>query len=72
MITRRGSRWGNDPKTGLPTIRRHPDAREYKTPEEVKQMIAGERMAVGGDGYYDDNDPRCTTCGGPAGLCEDE
>ncbi len=65
-------RWYHDPKTGLPTIRPRPDAREYQTPDEVKRMIADERRAVSDD-YDDDNDlDRCPTCGGPAELCEDE
>lgn len=34
-------RWYRDKKTGLPTIRRHPDAREYQTPDEVKRMVEG-------------------------------
>ncbi len=85
MSTRRGTRWGHDPKTGLPTIHRHPDAREYQTPDEVKSMIASERRAVGGDypiqdscmrcgKLYDlcDGSPHCPACGGPDELCEDE
>ncbi len=35
-------RWYNDPVTKLPTIRRHPDARTYQTPAEVKRMVAGD------------------------------
>ncbi len=35
-------RWYHDPKTELPTIRRHPDAREYQTPDAVKRMAAGQ------------------------------
>lgn len=34
-----GERWYHDPKTRLPTIRQHPDAREYLSPEEAKRMI---------------------------------
>ena len=73
MSTRQGIRWYIDPHTGLPTIRRHPDAREYQTVDEVKRMIADERRAVGGDDYDDDHDPdRCSDCDGPGGLHEDK
>lgn len=41
-MNKNGERWYHDPHTKLPTIRRHPDAHEYQTPEEVKRMVAGQ------------------------------
>ncbi len=50
-MNKNDGRWYLDPVTELPTIRRHPDAREYQTPEEVKRMIAGQEPGYG-DGEY--------------------
>ena len=67
-------RWYVDPQTELPTIRRDSNAHDYLSPEAVKRMVAGERQIAGNGGYADEDDdsPRCPTCGGPAGLCEDD
>ena len=41
-MSKSSERWYLDPKTGLPTIRKHPDARTYLSPDEVKRMVAGQ------------------------------
>ena len=41
-MNKKSGRWYRNKKTGLPTIRRHPDARTYQTPNEVKRMISGQ------------------------------
>lgn len=52
-------RWYDDPVTGLPTIRRHPDARNYPSPDDVKNMVSGRDNEFGA----------CPTCGGPVETC---
>lgn len=67
MSTQQGIRWYHDSKTGLPTIRQRPDAREYRTPDEVKRMIAGQEPDCSNYPIQDS----CPNCDGPADL-EDE
>ncbi len=59
-MSKSSERWYHDPKTGLPTIRKHPDAREYLSPDEVKRMVAGQPDY----GDYPVQDT-CVECGAP-------
>lgn len=56
------ARWYIDPVTKLTNIRRHPDAREYQSPDEVKRMVAGRDE--------DDTYPPCPDH--PTGTCDDD
>ena len=53
------TRWYYDPVTRLPTIRRHPKARDYPTPGEVKAMVSGREW-----------EPPCPDH--PTGTCPDD
>ncbi len=64
-MSKLGKRWYNDPSTGLPTIRRASDAREYQTPEEVKRMVAG-----GEEPDYGEFQGTCAKCAKPYGTCD--
>ncbi len=66
-MSKPGVRWYRNKKTGLPTIRKHPDAREYQTPEEVKRMVTGQEPDY-------ENYPiqgTCADCGEPYDMCDD-
>ena len=68
MSQTKTGRWYPDKKTGLPTIRKHPDAREYQTPKEVERVIKEP------DSDYYSNYPiqgTCGHCGEPYEMCDD-
>ena len=68
---KKDKRWYHDKKIRLPTIRRHPDARTYQTPDEVKQMVSSQEP----NPYDYPIQGSCEKCGGPLdplGLCERE
>ena len=67
-MSKQDGRWYRDKKTGLPTIRRHPDAREYQTPKEVERLIKKPDLD-----YYSDYPIQgtCAHCGEPYEMCDE-
>jgi hypothetical protein len=52
-----------DPERDMPTINRHPEARHYPSPDEVRAQVSGGQSNVSRFDDEEDDPDRCPTCG---------
>ena len=57
------ARWYDNPATGLPTIRRAPEAREAATPEQVRAWMQDGALAPAIEPEDNEDCDHCPTCG---------